>query len=128
VAAAAASAVLEVIESDNLLANTAAVGEYLQGRLRELQQKHAVIGEVRGRGLLQALELVQDRATREPAPAAAAAVLEAARENALLIGKGGLYGNVIRISPPMNIARADVDEFIDRLDASFSRSTAVAGG
>ncbi|HVX65780.1 MAG TPA: aspartate aminotransferase family protein [Bryobacteraceae bacterium] len=128
VAAAAAKAVLEVVEGDNLLANTAAVGEYLQGRLRELQEKHLVIGEVRGRGLLQALELVQDRATREPATAAAAAVLESARENALLIGKGGLYGNVIRISPPMNIARADVDEFIGRLDASFSRAASAARG
>jgi 4-aminobutyrate aminotransferase len=122
VAAAAAGAVLDYIESENLVANTAAVGEYLQGRLRELQEKHAAIGEVRGRGLLQAFELVKDRATREPAPAAVAALLEAARENALLVGKGGLYGNVVRISPPMNISRADVDEFILRLDASFPRA------
>jgi 4-aminobutyrate aminotransferase-like enzyme len=53
-------------------------------------------------------------------------VLEAARENALLIGKGGLYGNVIRMSPPMNIGRADVDEFIVRLDAAFARSNSAA--
>jgi 4-aminobutyrate aminotransferase-like enzyme len=71
-------------------------------------------------GLLQAIELVRDRRTREPAPEETAALMEAARENRLLIGKGGLYGNVIRISPPMNIGRADVDEFARLLDAAFS--------
>ena len=119
VAATAAKAVLDFIESENLLANTAEVGGYLQDRLKELQARHAVIGEVRGMGLLQAIELVKDRQTREPAPEATGRLLETARENALLIGKGGLYGNVIRISPPMNIARADVDEFVRRLDASL---------
>jgi 4-aminobutyrate aminotransferase-like enzyme len=77
-------------------------------------------------GLLRALELVEDRETKKPAAAAAVRVLEAARENGLIIGKGGLYGNVIRLSPPMNIGRADVDEFARRLDASFARSICAA--
>jgi 4-aminobutyrate aminotransferase len=120
VAAAAAHAVLEFIEEENLLANTAGMGALLRARLEELKDKHALIGDVRGMGLMQAIELVRDRRTREPAPEETAALMEAARENKLLIGKGGLYGNVIRISPPMNVGRADVDEFARRLDAAFS--------
>ncbi len=128
VATAAAQAVLEFIERENLLANTAVVGEHLKSGLEELKAKHRLIGDVRGRGLLQALELVEDRETRTPAPAAAARVLEAARENALLVGKGGLYGNVIRLAPPMNITRGDVDDFLRRLDASLASAGAPAGG
>ena len=71
-------------------------------------------------GLMQALELVKDRATKEPAPQETVAVMERARENGLLIGKGGLYGNVIRLSPMLNISRADVDEAVRLLDRSFA--------
>ena len=126
IATTAAKAVLDFIEQENLMQNTAVTGSYLQVRLKELAERHPVIGEVRGMGLLQAIELVEDRASRRPAPAATVRVLEAARENGLLIGKGGLYGNVIRLSPPMNITRADVDEFIRRLDASFTQANSAA--
>jgi len=126
VSAAAANAVLEFIEQENLLANAAETGAYLREKLLELQQKHPVIGDVRGMGLMQALELVTDRTAKTPAAQAAASVLEAARENRLLVGKGGLYGNVIRITPPLNITRIDVDEFARRLDASFVRAAAGA--
>ena len=71
-------------------------------------------------GLMQGLELVKDRKTKEPAPEATTQLLERARENGLLIGKGGLYGNVIRLSPMLNIAKPDVDEAISLLDKSFS--------
>ena len=71
---------------------------------------------------MQALELVDDRQTKAPAAKAALRLMEAARENRILIGKGGLYGNVIRISPPLNIRKSDVDEFATRLDASLTRS------
>jgi 4-aminobutyrate aminotransferase-like enzyme len=74
-------------------------------------------------GLMQALELVKDRSTKEPAPEATASVMESAREQRLLIGKGGLYGNVIRISPPLNITRSDVDEFLARLDRALAAQT-----
>jgi 4-aminobutyrate aminotransferase len=70
-------------------------------------------------GLMQALELVTDRETKEPAAQATTAMLEAARERGLLVGKGGLYGNVIRMSPPLNIARSDVDEAIRVLREAF---------
>jgi 4-aminobutyrate aminotransferase len=125
VAATAAGAVIEFIEEQNLLANAAQTGAYLQDKLKELQERHALIGEVRGMGLMQALELVRDRTTKEPAGAETLLVMEAARENRLLIGKGGIFGNVIRITPPLNIARSDVDEFALRLDASLSRARAA---
>lgn len=123
VTATAAKAVLDFIDANNLKSNAAETGAYLRSRLEELQQKHAVIGEVRGMGLMQALELVQDRTSREPAPNATVAVMEAARQNRLLIGKGGLYGNVLRITPPLNISTTDVDEFIRLLDASLVAAT-----
>ncbi len=122
VATAAAHAVLEFIEEENLLENSAKTGAYLRQRLVELQDKHQEIGDVRGMGLMQAIELVEDRRTKEPAPARTNRVMEAARRNRILIGKGGLNGNVLRISPPMNISRTDVDEFAQRLDLSLTQA------
>ena len=87
---------------------------------RSLKDKYALIGDVRGMGLMQGLELVKDRGTKEPAPEATVQLMERARENGLLIGKGGLYGNVIRLSPPLNISKADVDEAIRVLDKSLA--------
>jgi alanine-glyoxylate transaminase / (R)-3-amino-2-methylpropionate-pyruvate transaminase len=71
-------------------------------------------------GLMQGLELVKDRKTKEPAPEALAQLLETTRANGLLIGKGGLYGNVVRLSPMLNISKADIDEAIRLLDKSFA--------
>ena len=120
----AAKAVLEYIEEANLLRNTEEVGAYLRGKLLDLKDKYQIVGDVRGMGLLQAMELVEDRHTKAPATALTLQAMEAARENRFMIGRGGLYGNVLRISPPMNIGRADVDEFILRLDASLARCEA----
>ncbi|HMD32895.1 MAG TPA: aspartate aminotransferase family protein, partial [Candidatus Acidoferrales bacterium] len=120
VTSVAARATIQVIEEENLLENAAVVGAYFRAGLEELKQKHPLIGDVRGMGLMQALELVKDRATKEPAPQETVAVMERARENGLLIGKGGLCGNVIRLAPMLNIAKADVDEAIRILDRSFS--------
>ncbi len=121
---AAAKAVLDVIERDNLAANAATVGGYLRGRLEELQEKHTIIGQVRGMGLMQGVELVQDRATKTPATQETLRVMEAARENRILLGRGGIYGNTLRISPPLNIAKSDVDDFIRALDASLTAAMA----
>jgi 4-aminobutyrate aminotransferase len=71
-------------------------------------------------GLMQAIELVEDRTSKKPAAAATLAVMEAARENRILIGKGGMYGNVLRITPPLNISKSDVDEFLRLLDLSLA--------
>jgi 4-aminobutyrate aminotransferase-like enzyme len=75
---------------------------------------------------MQAIELVQDRASKTPATAETVRLMEAARQNRILIGRGGLNGNVIRISPPLNISVADVDVFIRGLDASLSQVCAPA--
>jgi 4-aminobutyrate aminotransferase-like enzyme len=115
----AAKAVIDYIEEQNLLRNTEETGAYLRGKLIDLQDKHPLIGDVRGMGLLLAIELVEDRKTKVPATAATAQLIEATRENLIMVGRGGLNGNVLRLSPPMNIGRADVDEFILRLDASL---------
>jgi 4-aminobutyrate aminotransferase len=119
VATTAAKAVIDYIEEQNLLRNTEETGAYLRGKLIDLQEKHPLIGEVRGMGLLVGIELVEDRKTKVPATAATAQLMEAARENRIMVGRGGIYGNVLRLSPPMNIGRADVDEFVVRLDASL---------
>lgn len=120
VAATAAKAVIDYIEEQNLPANCAETGAYLRGRLVELQDRHAIIGDVRGMGLLQAIELVEDRRTKAPATAATALAMEAARDQGLLLGKGGMHGNVLRCSPPMNIGRTDVDNFCGMLDKALT--------
>jgi 4-aminobutyrate aminotransferase len=127
----AAKAVIDFIEDHKLSINAAEVGAYLRDKLMELKEKHPIIGDVRGMGLLQAMELVEDRESKKPATAQTAALLEASRENRILIGKGGFAGNVLRISPPLNISKSDVDEFARRLDASFvsvQAAPAVAHG
>jgi 4-aminobutyrate aminotransferase-like enzyme len=100
----------------------------LRRRLEELKEKHEIIGDVRGMGLLQAIELVEDRTSKKPAAAQTALAMEAARENRLLIGKGGMYGNVLRISPPMNVGRSDVDQFVELLDRSLAACASVVAG
>jgi 4-aminobutyrate aminotransferase len=129
VATAAAKAVLDLIEHENLAANAAETGAYLRASLESLKDKHALIGEVRGMGLMQAVELVQDRESKAPATQETLRLMEAARENRILLGRGGLYGNVLRISPPLNITKSDVDDFICQLDLSFASLTepAIAG-
>jgi 4-aminobutyrate aminotransferase-like enzyme len=125
IATTAANAVLDYIEEQNILRNTEEVGAYLMNGLLDLREKHRLIGDVRGKGLLLALELVEDRGTKAPATTATLQLMENARENRLMVGRGGLYGNVIRLSPPMNISRADVDEFLLRLGASLTACEAA---
>jgi 4-aminobutyrate aminotransferase len=120
VTSVSARATIQVIEEENLRETAAVMGAHLRAGLEELKQKHALIGDVRGMGLMQALELVKDRGTKEPAPQETMALMERARENGLLIGKGGLFGNVIRLSPMLNIGKSDVDEAIRLLDRSFA--------
>jgi 4-aminobutyrate aminotransferase len=114
-----ARAVIDIIEEDDLRTNAHVVGGYFLQKLDELKEKHALIGDVRGMGLLLALELVEDRVTKKPSPAGTNAIMEEARKRGLLIGKGGFYGNVLRMSPPLNISKADVDEATRILDESF---------
>lgn len=109
-------ATLQVIEEEDIQGNALRVGSHLIMRLRELQDKHPLIGDVRGMGLMLGVELVTDRKTKDPASAAAIEILELAKERGLLIGKGGRYGNVLRIKPPMCITKDDADFMADCLD------------
>jgi alanine-glyoxylate transaminase/(R)-3-amino-2-methylpropionate-pyruvate transaminase len=118
-------ATLEVIDEDGLQQNSLLVGAFLKEGLCELQQKHPMIGEVRGLGLMLGVELVRDRGSREPASAEAAAVMEAMKRRHVLIGKGGLFGNTLRIKPPMCINRDDAAYLVAMLDETL---TEVAGG
>lgn len=127
VATTAARAVIDFIEEQDLRTNAARTGGYMREQLEALREKYPLIGDLRGMGLLQAIELVRDRAGKAPATAETAAVIEAAREHGLLIGRGGTYGNVLRCTPPMNIGTADVDEFIRILDLVLARTTTPAG-
>jgi 4-aminobutyrate aminotransferase-like enzyme len=120
VTCAASLATIKVIEENDLPQNARRTGGYLRDKLEELKDKHRVIGDVRGMGLMQAIECVKDRETKEPDPQSVARVFEGARRRGVLVGKGGLYGNVIRIGPPLVAARTDVDEFVTALDGAFS--------
>ncbi len=124
VSAVAAKATIDLIEEERLLENTHTVGMHLREGLEALKEKYPAIGDVRGMGLMQAAELVKDRQTKQPAPDMVNRVLERTRANGLLIGKGGTYANVLRISPPLIVSKSDVDEAIQKLDKSFAEAAA----
>ena len=113
-------AVLEVIEREKLQENSLKIGVQLKTGFEQLAKKHPVIGEVRGLGLMLGVELVKDRTTKTPAKEECAAVFEKCRELGLLIGKGGLWGNTLRIKPPMILTQADADFMIAVLDEAFA--------
>jgi 4-aminobutyrate aminotransferase len=117
---AGALANLEYLLHNDLQTNARKVGEHLITRLRELGDAYDAIGDVRGKGLMMAVELVVPPDKR-PDTAATAAVMEAARREGLLIGKGGLYGNVLRMAPPMSLTMEEADEGFEMLErAVFS--------
>ena len=121
VVCAQGKAVLEVIEREKLQENALKVGTHILAGLGKLQLKHHVIGDVRGRGLMIGVELVKDRQTKEPGKAECARVMELARDMGLLIGKGGLWGQTIRIKPPLCLTLADADFLLEVLDAAFTK-------
>jgi alanine-glyoxylate transaminase/(R)-3-amino-2-methylpropionate-pyruvate transaminase len=119
---AAGLAVLDVIDEEHLQQNSKVLGARFKAGLLKLAKSHSLIGDVRGMGLMLGVELVRDRVTKEPAKQETADLLVAARERSVLLGKGGLYGNVLRVKPPMCISEADVDYALDVLDRALSRS------
>lgn len=112
-------AVLEVIDREKLQENALKVGNYLKAGFNTLAQKHSLIGEVRGLGLMLGVELVKDRKTLEPAREECTRIWETCKDLGLLIGKGGLWGNTLRIKPPMCLALADGDFLVQVLDAAL---------
>ncbi|HZY86457.1 MAG TPA: aminotransferase class III-fold pyridoxal phosphate-dependent enzyme, partial [Gemmataceae bacterium] len=109
-------ATLEVIDGEHVQLNAQRVGGQLKERLCEVQESQPLIGEVRGMGLMLGIELVRDRATKEPATTETAEVVELCKERGLLLGKGGLYGNVLRVKPPMCLTKDDAHFLADCLD------------
>jgi 4-aminobutyrate aminotransferase-like enzyme len=123
VTSVAAKATIDLIEEDRLMDNADVVGRYYREGLEGLQEKFEPIGDVRGMGLLQAMEFVKDRVSKEPDAAMTNRFMEECRNRGLLVGKGGLHGNVVRTSPPLNISKTDVDEAIKIMDQAL---TAIA--
>ena len=120
VVCAGGMAILELIDKEKLQENCLAMGARLMNGYEKLMAKHDLIGDIRGLGLMTGIELVKDRASKEPAGAECVRVFERAKDLGLLIGKGGFYGNVLRIKPPMCINSDDVDFMIEVLDQSLA--------
>lgn len=123
ISSVAANATLEIIEQDNLVENSRLQGERLRAGLEELQQRYPrMLGEVRGMGLMQAIELVANETAgdRTPNTEATGTLFEACKERGLLVGKGGLHGNVLRIAPALNVTADEVDEALTILGESLS--------
>ena len=116
-----AKAVIDTIEKQNYANNSKVVGDYIKEQLFALQEKHSIIGDVRGKGLMLGIELVKDRKTKEPASAELLRMMDLCKDEGVLIGKGGMTGNVIRIKPPMCITKDDADTIIKVLDKSFEQ-------
>ncbi|MBV8742081.1 MAG: aminotransferase class III-fold pyridoxal phosphate-dependent enzyme, partial [Sinobacteraceae bacterium] len=119
VSAAVGLAVLDVLRDEQLLENAQRVGEYTLAGMRTLQNKHAVIGDVRGRGMFFGVELVADRNTRAPASAQAKAVINAMRERGVLISRIGPHDNILKIRPPMCFSAENADQLLGTLDAAL---------
>jgi alanine-glyoxylate transaminase/(R)-3-amino-2-methylpropionate-pyruvate transaminase len=120
VVCAQGKAVLEVIEREKLQANSLKIGGHLIAGLEKLKARHNIIGDVRGKGLMLGMELVKDRAGKEPAKAECAQVVEKCRDLGLLLGKGGLWGQTIRFAPPLCVTQPDADFLLDVLDTALA--------
>jgi len=124
VSCAAANATLNIMEREDLTSNSEKMGELLFEGLRKIEGEHPqIIGDVRGKGLMAGLELVMDETSgdRTPNTKAVDQLLEETKNRGLLIGRGGLYGNCVRITPSLNIGKDEVEEAIDILSESFDK-------
>jgi len=119
VSTAQGMATLDVLLDDDYQGRAKKLGARLRNGLEELKSARPLIGDVRGRGLMVGLELVEDHATKVPASAATADVIERCKDLGVLVGKGGYFGNVIRIKPPMCLTEDDVDFLLDVLDCAL---------
>jgi 4-aminobutyrate aminotransferase-like enzyme len=119
VSAAVGLKVLEIIARDRLLHNATEIGADLLTRMRALQQKHSVIGDVRGIGLMLGLDLVTDRKSKQPATERAGRVVERCRDLGVLMGTDGPYDNVIKLRPGLIFSRANADHLMQVLEQAF---------
>ena len=116
VSCAVGLAVLDVIRDEGLQENARDAGEYLLGGLRDLAERHPMIGDVRGLGLFQGFELVRDRETKEPAAAEAGELVNRMKDRGVLLSTDGPFHNVIKIKPPLIFGRADADVLLCNLN------------
>ncbi|KAM9794533.1 alanine--glyoxylate aminotransferase 2, mitochondrial isoform 2-T2 [Syngnathus typhle] len=124
-ACAIASSVIDTIHEEGTQQNSLKVGTYMMLELAKLRDKYDIIGDVRGKGLQIGVEMVRDKASREPLPAQEMAnIFEDIKNMGILIGKGGLYGQIFRIKPPMCITMADADFFLSVFNKSIQNSVA----
>ncbi|KAL5058302.1 hypothetical protein RYX36_029906 [Vicia faba] len=121
VCTAAGLAVLKVIEKEKLQENAFVVGSHLKERLNALKDKYEIIGDVRGKGFMLGVELVTDRELKTPAKEETLHVMEQLKDLGVLVGKGGYYGNVFRITPPLCFSKEDADFLVDAMDYTLSR-------
>ncbi len=115
-----AALTIEIIEEENLIANAKAMGEYLMKGLKDLMKDHKLIGDVRGRGLLMGIELVKDQKTKEHAVQETIDIMDICRDKGLLLGKGGLRGNVLRIAPALTIKKEHVEFMVKTIGEALS--------
>jgi alanine-glyoxylate transaminase/(R)-3-amino-2-methylpropionate-pyruvate transaminase len=122
ISCAAANATIDVIVDEGLAGNAAILGARLREGLDAIKQRHSVVGDVRGRGLMLGMELVRDEPAGDRTPAADTTlrVLEETKKRGLLVGRGGLHGNVLRVAPPLVVSRRDVDDALTILQESFA--------
>ena len=123
--AAQAQATMEIIEEENLSENALAMGRRIVDGLTDMMSRHAMIGDIRGRGLLLGMELVKDRKSKEFASAEAARLMDLCKDHGVLLGKGVLRGNVIRIAPPLSISADQVDHLLEVMDRALSELEAA---
>jgi 4-aminobutyrate aminotransferase/(S)-3-amino-2-methylpropionate transaminase len=118
---AAALAVLDIIEKDKLVERSNKLGELMKIRLEEMQKKYSIIGDVRGKGFMQAVELVKDKETKEPAVEMKSKIIEECLNNGLILVGAGLHSNVIRFLAPISITEAQMEEGLDILEAAVAK-------
>ncbi|KAF3552393.1 hypothetical protein DY000_02003861 [Brassica cretica] len=118
---AAGHAVLRVIQEEKLQENAFLVGSHLKRRLTQLKDKYELIGDARGRGLMLGVEFVTDRDLKTPAKLETLHLMDQMKEMGVLVGKGGFYGNVFRITPPLCFTLHDADFLVDVMDHALSK-------
>jgi 4-aminobutyrate aminotransferase/(S)-3-amino-2-methylpropionate transaminase len=112
-ASAAVITVVDIMKREHLEENALCIGKLMKSRLHEMQEKSPFVGDVRGMGLVMGVELVKDKATKEPAPDLTRKLIDLAAQNGLLIGSVGVFGNVIRVAPPLVISEVEAHESLD---------------
>jgi len=120
-ASAVGLAVLETMEQEGTMNNSRVVGTHLLQKLVQLVDKYRIVGDVRGKGLMIGIEMVEDKETKKPlSPAAMMAIWDRTKEAGVLIGKGGYYGNVFRLKPPMIVTKADADKTVAAIEEAVN--------